>query len=418
MPKVLDVRTFCEAELIEFVEPDKYRIHYKRYSRGSNTPIARETIVTKLLVVAAGTLGTNELLLRSQANGLKLSRVGKGFSTDGDLFGFMALKERRVDITRGPINTCHAFFKPRGGQEFKFSIEDTTISKMVADIFATILELSILGKRAAHGGFLSRLKQSLKLAWRLKTLSALVVLFGVTLPRLQKMLAKALKNDAVVSVLSNIAQGMEVQNKGVKNFVSEVIEVLTKDPQNPFAAPEERLSKFYVFSCMGLDNADGDLSFRDDKLQLTWCPEKNRKVFEDIIDGMKQLADKIEPGGSTRVYTPTWNPKSPRGSSLVVLHPLGGCIIGKNADKGTVNSYGQVFRDDPQDRTRLYSNFYTMDGSMVPSALGVNSSLTIAALAFRSIEHLIQSLGGDRTSWPNWDLIQKTIALEQAIQTP
>lgn len=418
MPDVLDVRTLCEADLIEFVEPDRYRIRYKRYRRDSNTPIATETIVTKILVLAAGTLGTNELLLRSQANGLNVNHVGEGFSTDGDLLGLMALKERRVDITRGPINTCHALFRGVGDQQFRFSIEDTTISKMVADIFATIFELSIFGKRTAHGSWLTRLKQGLKLAWRFKTLGALVVMFGVTLPRLQKMLARALRDDAVVSVLSDIAQGIEVKNKGAKNFVSEIIELLTRDPQNPFASPEERLSKFYVFSCMGLDNADGLLSLHEDKLQLAWSPENNRKIFDDIIQGMKQLADKIEPDGSKRVYAPTWNSKSPRESSLTVLHPLGGCIMGKNADEGTVNSYGQVFRNNPQDRRKSYSNFYIMDGSIVPSALGVNSSFTIAALAFRCVENLVQSLGGDRSSWPDWNLIQKTIALEQSVQTP
>ena len=36
-----------------------------------------------------------------------------------------------------------------------------------------------------------------------------------------------------------------------------------------------------------------------------------------------------------------------------------------------------------------YPEFYTVDGGVVPSSLGVNSSLTISALAFRIAENIV-----------------------------
>ena len=66
--------------------------------------------------------------------------------------------------------------------------------------------------------------------------------------------------------------------------------------------------------------------------------------------------------------------------------------MGENSDVGVVNEFGQVFRGDSSDKTKVYDKLYIVDGSIVPSALGVNSSLTIAALAFRCSEHLVGSM--------------------------
>jgi cholesterol oxidase len=43
-------------------------------------------VIANVVFLAAGTLGTNEILLRSRAYGLKVSdRLGKGFSGNGDV---------------------------------------------------------------------------------------------------------------------------------------------------------------------------------------------------------------------------------------------------------------------------------------------------------------------------------------------
>lgn len=55
-------------------------------------------------------------------------------------------------------------------------------------------------------------------------------------------------------------------------------------------------------------------------------------------------------------------------------HILGGCKIGENKDNGVINTRHEVFD---------YPGLYVCDGSVTPSNLGVNPSLTITALAER-----------------------------------
>lgn len=53
-------------------------------------------------------------------------------------------------------------------------------------------------------------------------------------------------------------------------------------------------------------------------------------------------------------------------------HILGGCSMGKTPQEGVIDFQGRVFG---------YENLYVIDGSMVPTNLGVNPSLTITALS-------------------------------------
>lgn len=57
-------------------------------------------------------------------------------------------------------------------------------------------------------------------------------------------------------------------------------------------------------------------------------------------------------------------------------HILGGCNIGADAQCGVINSRQEVFN---------YPGMYVVDGSAIPANLGVNPSLTIAAMAERAM---------------------------------
>jgi len=46
------------------------------------------------------------------------------------------------------------------------------------------------------------------------------------------------------------------------------------------------------------------------------------------------------------------------------------------------------------DQGQLHEGLYISDGSVVPTAIGVNPFLTISALAERTAEHLVNVLGG------------------------
>jgi enediyne biosynthesis protein E9 len=66
-------------------------------------------------------------------------------------------------------------------------------------------------------------------------------------------------------------------------------------------------------------------------------------------------------------------------------HPLGGCRMAESADLGVTDHTGAVFG---------YEGLYCIDSSIIPTSLGVNPSLTIAAVSERCAE-LLARRGAD-----------------------
>ncbi len=68
-------------------------------------------------------------------------------------------------------------------------------------------------------------------------------------------------------------------------------------------------------------------------------------------------------------------------------HPLGGCAMGAEARAGVVRADG---------RHHQLENLLVIDGSVFPTSLGVNPSLSIYALAARNASKLVASIAGPR----------------------
>jgi enediyne biosynthesis protein E9 len=66
-------------------------------------------------------------------------------------------------------------------------------------------------------------------------------------------------------------------------------------------------------------------------------------------------------------------------------HPLGGCRMAAGPDLGVTDHSGAVFG---------YEGLYCIDSSIIPTSLGVNPSLTIAAVAERCAEKLVERARG------------------------
>ena len=65
--------------------------------------------------------------------------------------------------------------------------------------------------------------------------------------------------------------------------------------------------------------------------------------------------------------------------------------MGKDRNNGVVDNLGRVYKGSGATLTDHYPDFYVADGGVVPTSLGVNSSLTISALAFRIAENIVGS---------------------------
>ena len=124
----------------------------------------------------------------------------------------------------------------------------------------------------------------------------------------------------------------------------------------------------------GIDASNGVMRLERDvfdpdgwDLDLDWEPGPSQGVVQALIDRQKALAGAT---GGTAIEPVTWN----LFNYLVTPHPLGGCNMGSSGDDGVVDHKGEVFG---------YPRLYVLDGSIIPRALGLNPSRTIAALAER-----------------------------------
>ena len=74
----------------------------------------------------------------------------------------------------------------------------------------------------------------------------------------------------------------------------------------------------------------------------------------------------------------------PLDFKLLGAHPLGTCRMAASADEGVVDFDHRVFGTD---------NLHVVDGSTVPTSLGVNPQMTIMAMALRAGDLIADKLG-------------------------
>src|SRR5262249_1504547 len=81
-----------------------------------------------------------------------------------------------------------------------------------------------------------------------------------------------------------------------------------------------------------------------------------------------------------------------KADAVPVAHPLGGCRMAKDSSEGVVDEFGRVFDTTKAGERPFYEGLYVADASIIPTALGVNPSLTISALSLRVASKIIEEL--------------------------
>lgn len=117
-------------------------------------------------------------------------------------------------------------------------------------------------------------------------------------------------------------------------------------------------------------------------------------VYVAIEESLKRLGKKLRQNEDHKFYNPLLNPaaKAAGVESIALSHPMGGCRMGKSAADGVVDEYGRVFDKTKTGAQPFYDGLYIADASVIPTALGVNPSLTISALSLRIVENMIGKL--------------------------
>ena len=89
---------FTELKVSHLSKSDgRWQVHFEPTVPPNKGEGETQTVSADLVVLAAGTLGSTEILMRSRENGLALSeRLGEGFTGNGDIIAFGYNSDRRV----------------------------------------------------------------------------------------------------------------------------------------------------------------------------------------------------------------------------------------------------------------------------------------------------------------------------------
>jgi cholesterol oxidase len=344
---------------------------------------ATRTIHANTVVLAAGSLGSAEVLLRSK-NLRKSGAVGMSFSTNGDTFGIVSPTNVPVDASRGPLLTSIARYKDKATGSLEFSLEDLGVPKMFAEVLPPLLAVLVLERDT--GSIVPRTNL-------LDLLQKHVGHKVVAGPSEKDDLVRARLGSgpgparALTEAMAKLREGLEEARLEAEI----VIKKLTSSVAPSSAAP---LQDVMLLFGMGRDAADARLVIGGDgdgALTLGAPYDLDQAVYADMVDRMRLFAKEVGRDGEGSLVMPFWDERTKLG---LTAHPLGGCPMARDASEGVVDGLGRVYSSDSG--TSHHEGLYVVDGSIIPNSLGVNPSLTICALAFR----IAEQIAGGKRYWP------------------
>ena len=324
-----------------------WQVHVRQTSQRHPQDDQERFVRARHVVIAAGTFGSTEILMRSSAPNLRFSKkLGARFSGNGDMIS--ALYGQRDRVNAAPE-------------------EDADI---VRDVGPTITGVIETGSTRADRVVIEEL--------------------GIPSP-LRRVFEEIVTTGALPAGLVRFDGGMHGP----------------EDP-DPAAVDADALERTQIFAAMGDDGAGGCLQMVEGwegvsgsgAIKVEWKGAGEKDVFQR----QDEILRKSEALGGSYLRNPMWRPlpeevsdilsgEKPQGK-LLSVHPLGGCAMGDDCNAGVVDHIGRVY--DPAvagSGKPIHEGLLVLDGAIVPAALGINPLLTITALAERAIERYAADRG-------------------------
>lgn len=153
------------------------------------------------------------------------------------------------------------------------------------------------------------------------------------------------------------------------------LDVLRTDPRGA-------LAHTFMYKLDAEDSSGGRAVFdADGRSALAWPDYQDDPIVRFAARRLEEWAARV---GGILVPDVSGLP----GMRSFGVHPLGGVRMGQGPDGGVVDTAGRLFRPSGG----VYSGLRVADASIIPSSLGVPSSLTVAALGERVGEDLAAEL--------------------------
>ncbi|MCB2005787.1 MAG: alkaline phosphatase D family protein [Rhodoferax sp.] len=328
--------------LLRWVRTGERRLQHQRAAATTDGPEAQDDWVLQLrartVILAAGTFGSTEILLRSQARELSVPSAALGVRVSGNGDDVSAACKLDADANAVGQGCAAPSAQPPG----------PTISGILRFEDTDDLTRSTLIEDGAAPGLTREFFHEL-----LATLGAVAQLDRFGLDK--------------------------------------------RDGGDPLALQPQLLRRSLLLLGIGHDTASGriQLDAASDRVRWEWTgtgTEPVAALHESRVAGIRRLggihlrnpASGVLPGAVGDLLT---GPAI--GGALFTVHPLGGCRMADTPHSGVVDDTGAVYRADGT----VHDGLFVMDGSVIPSALGVNPMLTITALAERACARILAAGG-------------------------
>ncbi|MEM9644010.1 MAG: GMC family oxidoreductase N-terminal domain-containing protein [Planctomycetota bacterium] len=148
----VEMYTHTEVTRVEKIN-DLYRVHFKTYvaERLGRYNTTRGSVTSRMVVLGAGSIGSNEILLRSRGCGMKLSeQLGQRWTMNGDALGFVRKSRYLTNIAAhsayphsgtlvGPTIQTNLTYPGRQDLAERVLIQDGSVSRGYTNILGALM---------------------------------------------------------------------------------------------------------------------------------------------------------------------------------------------------------------------------------------------------------------------------------------
>jgi len=315
------------------------------------------------VVLAAGTLGSTEILMRSSRAGLPVAQgaLGLGFSGNGDVlaFGFDANitgsgAAQTTPTDPPPLHSIGAGAHDATGRDGGPYRPGPCIAGTIrVDMDEqSPLRDGVLIEEGVAPGALSMIYPAIFFADDVTT--ANFTRYADATRRLQD----------IATLGTDLMAG-----KGLAGLA--------------YSGATARMQSYLL---MSHDDAGGRIVLDDSNpdipapVTVSWPDAGSRFPFPRDNEILRQASDAIE---ANYLPNPVWS--EPYGWKLVTTHPVGGCRMADSPDHGVVDADCRVYTGNG---TQVHEGLMVCDGAVIASSLGVNPLLTISAITIRAMRAL------------------------------
>ncbi len=313
------------------------------------------------VVLAAGTFGSTEILMRSRSDSLRWSpKLGHQVSANGDLIA-------AAYDTRAQAN-CAALeqIDPRS----------TDPGERVGPTITGMIDL-----RSPPGGGVAPRDDDL-------------VIQDLAIPApLRRLLEETVTTTAALQRLPEADTSRHGDPRG---------------RADPCAVNQDAVRRTLTVAIIGHDSADGVMLFEgkddgdgDGAIRVRW---PSLRHYPPLLARHRRFESLLRSSiGGQALPNPLWRPLPDKlefllgaqAGPLLTVHPLGGCPMGDDSRSGVVDDLGRVFDGASPTSTSCHPGLVVLDGAIIPTSLGINPALTIASVAMRAVTALRAQWGYD-----------------------